>query len=137
MNKTMFMIIWVALLLGQVPLAGSVVICTTEDGRAHIERPDHHGHWDATHHDCDHDHAHSYADSCAEPVVPTACCRDITLNSISPSLVHAKRVAHEIDAMLLLDRVGYASEQTLDLTSMSHHRLDTGPDILRSVILLI
>ena len=136
MHRTWFMIMWVALLLGQVPLAGSVVICTTEDGRAHIERPDHHGHQDATHQD-DCGHAHTHAVSCGEYAVPAACCRDITLNSISPSLVHAKRVAYEVDAMLLLNTVGYVSEQTLDLTSMSHHRLDAGPDILRSVILLI
>jgi hypothetical protein len=137
MRKIWFMVIWVALLLGQVPLAGSVVICTTEDGRAHIERPDHHGHGHSTDHDEDHDHTVCHADVCAGHVVPAACCRDITLDSLSPSLVQAKSVGHDVNTISSLNKVSYPIEQHLDITSVSHHFLDTGPDILRSVILLI
>ena len=137
MRKTWFMIMWVALLVGQVPLAGSVVICTTEDGRAHIERPDHHGHQDSTDHEGDHDHPDCDADACLGHVVPAACCQDVTLDWISPSLVHARCVAYDVYAMLPLNRMGYASEARLDITSISPRLLDTGPDILRSVILLI
>ena len=137
MRKIWFMVMWVALLLGQVPLAGSVVICTTEDGRTHIERPDHHGHGHSTDHDEDHDHAVCHADACPEHVVPAACCRDITLNSISPSLVQSKRVGHDVNVISPLNKVSCAIEQHLEITSISHHLPDTGPDILRSVILLV
>ena len=133
MRKIGIMIVWVALLLGQVPLAGSVVICTTEDGRAHIEAADHHDHDHAADHG-DHDHAHCQADAC---VVPAECCQDITLDCVSPSLVQGKRVGYDGNAMSPLNRESLASEAPLDITSTSHHRLDTGPDILRSVILLI
>jgi hypothetical protein len=133
MHKTWFMITWVALLLGQVPLAGSMVICTTEDGRAHIEGSDHHGHDHAMDHD-DHDHQYCHADAC---VVPAECCQDITLDCVSPSLVQGKRAGYDGYVMSPLNRVGFASEAHLHITSMSHHFLNTGPDILRSVVLLI
>ncbi|MCP4456171.1 MAG: hypothetical protein GY809_32335 [Planctomycetes bacterium] len=133
MRRTGIMIMWVALLLGQVPLAGSVVICTTEDGRAHIEAADHHDHDHAVDHE-GHDHPYCHAGGC---VVPAECCQDITLDCISPSLVQGKRVGYDGHAMSLLNRVSLASEAHLDITSISHHRLVTGPDILRSVILLI
>ncbi len=134
MQKTWFMIMWVALLLGQVPLVGSVVICTTEDGRAHIERPDHHGHGHAMGHEANHDHPHCHADEC---VMPVACCQDMTLDCVSPSLVQGKRVGYDVYAMLPLSSVDYTSETHPDVTSISPHLLDTGPDILRHVILLI
>ena len=137
MPKTWFIVICVALFGGQIPLAGSVVICTTEDGRSHIERPDHHGHGHSTDHDDDHDHPDCHADACQGHVVPGACCRDITLDCASPSLVQAKRVGYDVDTISPLNKVGHAIVHHLDITCSSFPPLDTGPDLLRSVILLI
>jgi len=131
---------WVVLLLGQVPLSGSVVICTTEDGRARLERPDHHGHGESAHHnhECDHDHDTHSSDVCVETIGSGLCCQDVTLDFVSPSLVQAKRVGSPLlsDALSLNwgeslpQRCGY-------ITSFSSPYLDTGPHILRSVILLV
>lgn len=138
MRKSWFMVMWVALLVGQMPLAGSVVICTTGDGHAHIERPDHHGHGHLTDHDDDHDPPLCHADECQGHVMPSACCRDITLDHVSPSLVHAKRVGYDVDAISTLTKAGCSVELNIDIPSISHHHpFVAGPDILRSVILLI
>jgi hypothetical protein len=134
MKKIRFILMWAALLLGQVPLAGSVVICTTEDGRAHFERSDHHDHDHVLGHEVHHDREHCHADPC---VIPAACCQDVTLDCLSPLLVQGKRAGYDVHTVLLLNSPRCVSGAHLDITSISHHRLDPGPDILRSVILLI
>ena len=70
--------------------------------------------------------------------MPATCCRDITLDHISPSLVHAKRVGYDVDAISPLNKAGHSVELDIDIPLISHHHhFVAGLDILRSVILLI
>lgn len=141
MQKMWFMVMLVAFLLGQVPLAGSFVICTTEDGQTRLETPDHHHHGlskdpeDA----CDHDPHALHADvRCAGGLSQSACCRDITVDCASPSLVEAKRVGpgtHSPSPSLI--KANGPLQHPMHVTSLSHHSPGTGPEGLRSVILLI
>ncbi len=134
------MVMWVALFFGQVPLSGSVVICTTEDGRARLERHDHHGHGELTHHDhaCDHDHDTHASAVCMETAGFGLCCQNVTLDFVSPSLVQAKRVMFPLSVdPLSLTETDAAPLRCSDITSLSAPYLDTGPDVLRSVVLVL
>ena len=136
MQKTWFIILLVALWLGQAPLASSVVICTTEDGEARLETLNHHDHDQAADHA--HDHEPCHTEACPDSVGSSACCRDVTVDCASPSLVDAKKVGRDVP-LLLQSRLkgGCSSQRNIHVTVFACCPLDTGPDALRSVFLLI
>jgi len=138
MQKTWFIVVLMAILVGQAPLSSSVVICTTQDGQARLETLDHHDHdrlADVSH---DHDHEPCHAEACPESMSSSACCRDITVDCGSPSLVDAKKVGRDVPLLLQsLVKGGCSSQRNTHVTVFSRCPLDTGPDALRSVFLLI
>jgi hypothetical protein len=67
-----------------------------------------------------------------------ACCRDIAVDCVSPSLVDAKRVGlNTLSLTQSLIRTHGSLESPIRASSFRFHSLGTDPAALRSVILLI
>lgn len=137
MRKTWFMAILTGFLVSQGPLAGSVVLCTTQDGRTVVEQVHHHNHGPAHSHteDC-HDRLHT--ETCDSVADSTTCCQDMPFEGITPSLLETKRVhrtTHSQDCVRV-EPVCLSVQPAFHVSSSSSlQRADT--QILRSVILLI